>query len=191
MGSWHVATNPTFILSKQDIGSSWLYFFMIFIYPHGILCRSPLPTPCWMSAILQTHTHNHKCRFAFCCCGGVGNTWDLLVNIQETLLHSMWKIGFSTECIAIFSPNQSLFIQQVSWCRICTSLPGEKFMWFSAHIQMAPEWIRCSDSNWVSTFRSVWECCLIPGREVEHHRFQAAVSVILAKFYAGLKIYII
>lgn len=145
--------------------------------------------PYWMRANLQTYTainvDSHSAAV------GSRNTWDLRVSIQESLLPSMWKIGFFTECIDVFAPNQSLFLQQVSWCRICTSLPREKFMWLSAHIQMVLEWIRYRDCNWAGTFRSVWGCCCIPGREVEYHSFQAAVSVILAQFCAELKIYII
>lgn len=129
--------------------------------------------------------HIHKCSVAFCC--GSRNTWGLLVNIQETLSHSVWKISFATERIAVFSFNWSLFRQQASRCRICTSLPGEKFMWLSTHIPMAPECIRFSDSNWASTFRSVWKHCCIPVRELEHHSFQAASSGNSCKILCWIK----
>lgn len=118
--------------------------------------------------------HIHKCSVSFCC--GSRNTGGFLVNIQETLWRSVWKISFATERIAVFSFNWSLFRQQVSRCRICTSLPREKFMWLSTHIPMAPECIRFRDSNWARTFRSVWKCRCIPVRELEHHSFQAASS---------------
>lgn len=60
-------------------------------------------------------------------------------------------------------------------CRISTSLPRRKFMWLSAHIQMALECIWCSNSNWTSTFRSVYEWCCIPMSELEHCGFWATV----------------
>lgn len=140
--------------------------------------------PCRMSGVLQAHI---PITVVLHSAAGSRNTWDLLVNIQETLLHSMWKIGFAPECIAVFSFNWSPFTWQVPRCRIRTSLPREKFMWLSTHRAMAPEWIRFSDSNWASTFRSVWKCCCIPVRELEHHSFQVASSGNSCKILCWIK----
>lgn len=60
-------------------------------------------------------------------------------------------------------------------CRISTGLPMGKFMVLSAHIHMALQWIWCSNSDWTSTFQSVYEWCCSPMSELEHYGFWATV----------------
>lgn len=131
------------------------------------------PTPAFPSN--ATNTWIHKCNFVFCHCWAK-KPWDLLVNIQGIPLNSMWKMELVwmhiSACFLALTKSASL--RAVSFpCKISTSLPLRKFMLLSAHIQMALE--GCNNSNWTSTFQSVYEWYGIPMSELEPHGFWAVV----------------
>lgn len=148
----------------------------------------------WCATLLSgTHTHGSLSLFLS------GWVWTLQSHesINATLFCHQWaktleiclltfrglpstpcgKWGFSPEwhlCFPAFSMSASPHSAS-SRCRISTSLPRRKFMVLSAHIQMALKRIWCSNSNWTSTFRSVYEWCCIPTSELEHCGFWATV----------------
>lgn len=157
------------------VKAGMLQFFLGLTHTHGTLSLS---FSLWMSMNL-TVSWVHQCNFMFY------HHWAKTLEICLLTFRGFPSIprgkwGFSPAwylCSPAFSmsaPPHSVSAP----CRISTSLPRRKFTALSAHIQMAPKRIWCSNSNWTGTFRSVYEWCCIPTSELEHCGFWATVSFL-------------